>query len=671
MSGGTILIRGWDLDISTDTNNTTPPMSSTQTTLVASPSAKEAAAATLTSRQFLFDKPNSLQPQPILTFANEWDEFKSVVQTITGRQRSQAGEAEAVLQIFMQVMNRAYTAESEFKNALFDALHESLAGFCEAKQATTKNAPASSKPPKGSKTMSVKLVGSEAFKKEAGGATIGFQFGTQRPFCASYGLAKGGLPDFACVVFRGDRIVDTTAIVELKLGDTTCADFTGSLDLANSHAPLTQGILHVLDVWHCLARRGVKLENDDNSLPVVVLAARRGKAETDRLCCMEAHLVIPGELGDGFFYRIDRCVKFPARNGGTGEDLFEYTLALAVFIKTLTTGLKYALELTTSSKNNGPVTLCCTSPIPGLELVASPIPGAKQSAQFTVTQGELYKFKGACTSVDDWFEKRRIRRMNKLFFAETPVDRSIVKVSFVSVHGALVPVDDSWTALRILHAEGGKDLKANMANTLLACALVSKGCLVLVMKDLSASSIHVSSSRDVWIAFQNLLKDFLIPMACLGIVHTDIRFNPTTKNRVMCNLLHCRLTKRLALIDFESLAVFKERSDIKGQNYAISVVDIGNANSPFLFVFWQVLWAAYVWTSDQVQELVFAGDFVRALFSKSNDASQSNLSVFKERIGNLNTLEDCLNRIKSAEKNDVRAEQVNATAELLLGVFFN
>jgi hypothetical protein len=291
--------------------------SAANTRATSNPSAKQAAALTLKDRRFYFDKRHSLlsKRQHTLDFPNEWKRFKRIVQEITGIS-DQTDDVETARIIFLTVMQGEYAIEDKFRDAILSALRILLDGFCE--QETPK-----SKKMKKEMCSRIKLSGS----------SIGFKVNAPRPFGNDeYGIGQGGFADFACVVFDGDQIVETTAVVELKLGDTSCADVKRgqNLNLANCHSPLVQGIFCVSDVWHCLVRRSVELESDnnvesddsaesgdsaernetldsdDNSLLVVVLAARRKEKQADRLCCMEARILIPKKFGGLFKYRIDR-----------------------------------------------------------------------------------------------------------------------------------------------------------------------------------------------------------------------------------------------------------------------------------------------------------------------------------------------------------------------------
>jgi hypothetical protein len=82
--------------------------------------------------------------------------------------------------------------------------------------------------------------------------------------------------------------------------------------LARQHAPLAQGVLCVLDVWHCLAKQSVEIAEEVDELTILVLLGEMVQ-NPKKLCCMEAHLLILQKLGANFFYRIDHCVKFPAK----------------------------------------------------------------------------------------------------------------------------------------------------------------------------------------------------------------------------------------------------------------------------------------------------------------------------------------------------------------------
>jgi hypothetical protein len=97
------------------------------------------------------------------------------------------------------------------------------------------------------------------------------------------------------------------------------------------------------------------------------------------------------------------------------------------------------------------------------------------------------------------------------------IDGCLVKVSHKTVHDTLVPVEECWRALSTLPAAGGAT-----DGVLLACAFITRRCLVTVMTDQSHYQFESISQHKLdprhhrrlfWSAFSNLVESVLLPMA--------------------------------------------------------------------------------------------------------------------------------------------------------------
>jgi hypothetical protein len=236
-----------------------------------------------------------------------------------------------------------------------------------------------------------------------------------------------------------------------------------------------------------------------------------------------------------------------------------------------------------------------------------------------------------------------------LFDSQFNMEKCIIKVSCDTVHSSVVGKNEIWRALRVLHSQGSPGLKTEIALVLKACAYVAGRCLVIVMANLShpskkrtrhkqleerstvVSPITCRSRLLLWEAFSTLVTNILLPMACIDIIHADIRFDPQTWS--VCNLLE--VTKddesiELRLIDFESLVPLNYGNlDLPTQDYAISLG--GRRPSAHEFLFWQVLWMAYVWspTTDKFN-LVTSTNFMEDFYSDTEGVFEG----FKTWIGN-------------------------------------
>jgi hypothetical protein len=503
-------------------------------------------------------------------------------------------------------------------------------------------------------------------------SNVGFATGVYRHqrlgFPLGYSMSTDSIVDHECLIFRDeDRAKkkkkatgasaslrqqepffdDVTACVELKHSGSSCSEYKLSaspgpkpewfgLRLSSSHGPIAQALMYTMDVWHCLARRGLAIQ----SLPVVVLAGRKSPTpDKEKLCCMKGSLHIPDGIGHRFSFQVDRCLEFSRRND---------EVAIAIYLTTLTTGLNHAQAI--NQRNRGPVTLCCTKPITGLQLLSSPIPDAQQETDMVIGQGELYRATGPSASISRWISWFS----DNVCFAAAgrKMEGCLVKISHKTVHNSFVPVQNCWLALKDLASTDG------VHKVLLACALQHGMCLVTAMEDLSPTFHPVSLSTFpdrnlLWTAFLDLAENVLLPLADRDIVHTDIRCVRGNQSSYHIFNILGRLENgsiELRLIDYESLCKFQSHdSDLNGlQADAVSVDHFHFATwSAHVFLCYQVLWMAYVLheNPDQTSHAVHAGTVVRDLLSGTSRELRDfrrflgpRVPALKERMGNLNAL---------------------------------
>lgn len=645
------------------------------------------AAAILEIRGFMFDsrrtKERHKQPTNYTSFSAAWEKFIRLVKVITdlpdglpeGRATrssvKQPENAEEAFIRFFPVMATSYSSEALFQNTLMYALNQSLGNLCEqCDPAAREFSPheAHNIP----KTTFIRLRSSDVMFVTEVKRIENLQFHEK------YGMASRSKFDIACVVTRGN-LMNATAVVELKIGDTSCKeyDFVGEPKLSSDHAALAQAIFYNMEVWHCFAREGYEPEQP---FPVLVVAAKKeDEASHDRLCCLLASLHIPNILGERFRYQVNRCIKFPQTDDEANE---LYRQALSVFIETLCTGLEHAVKLL-RSKNQDPVTLCCSPPHPDLRLIASPIPEANSSV-WKISQGELHKVKTKGT-IRSWMQKHfgGIKWRSLVFADENmAVEQCIIKISFKAVHNWLIPCERCWRCLETISAVD--ELKAAVAKVLRVCLYnASTGCLIIVMRDLTlysdsspivaSNTINDPSSRQPGIsnavnlepiplaaneyrnrgsaleqlmplllptptrsigslparfeALQRMIANVLLPMARIDVIHTDIRY--VSVSREFQNLLcfNDNGHMEMMVVDFESLSEYQGGTDFKNQPYAISVGHLDQCATAFLYLFWQVLWVAYVWCP-MTTAVAMAVEFVE-LFSSADDR----LMGFKEWVG--------------------------------------
>jgi hypothetical protein len=587
--------------------------------------------------------------------------------------------SQAALDIFLSVFQREYENKHVFQSALLQALTQSLGDKLCHKNGTFKEIPkgeesisttntkgllattapskvAQSKsaddalPANNTKAAQKLRLGCDASRKKPartemiwlGNSNIGFATNIdQSDLKLSYyhkGQARRSKCNIASVMFNkheGVNVIDIMTVAQLALQSDACQEFVAGSrpNFASAHAPLGQALVYARYAWYSMARRGYCTESGNAmpvTLPAFVLAARQNddsSPHAHRLCGVGASLCIPQQLGGPFRYQIDQCVRFPAQQKDADA---LYTQAICGFVKTMRIGLTFAQNLQGESKPA--VSLCCSPPHSDLQLMASPIPCANQpSSSFRIFQGELYRYTGEETSVGDWIrglQPRKSAFLHDVFLfgsSESTMSGIIVKVTCKTVHCSLVASRDNLYALCELDRYGNEDLKSQIGKVLLGCRYLGDRCGVMVMKDLSPSGEDppfdgFENPHARWEAFSRLVKNILFPMACVGVVHTDIRFDPA--NGRICNVLPTRNENgtpcELSPIDFESLAIY---ADVPGnmQKYAISIGHLDNFSEPaHMFLFWQIVWVAYgFWTESEgaatLQEAYF---LVKCLFSK-------------------------------------------------------
>jgi hypothetical protein len=640
----------------------------------------------VTAREILINDELSGERKTKMDFDLEWELFVEAIKIVTGLDGTvdALSSEEAWKHHFRNAIAATYSSEKEFSDALFQALRDSLAGFCYEPQPTPNSEPKSQKP----KPIMLK------------GCNIGFDTEVYRDaslgFPDKYGISADSMVDHACVLFRdqssnagteslskkqrssksrdagaddskkattGERFNDVTAAVELKHIYTSCANHDGrhALDLRKAHRPIGQALLYSVDTWHCL-RRG---EQSADFLRVVVLAGRVTKQDrSEKLCCMQAHLKIPQLLGMPFEFQVDRCIPFLEGEESVQND----KQAIAVYLDTMATGLYHAHDIAQRRRDSidWPLSLCCSSPIQHLELLASPIPGAASVEGIVINQGELFRCIDNDVLLHEWVATlgswSRQNVVDSYCFVDTSysMGKCLVKIAYRTVHNTMIPLEECYGALSLLakhiesgdlaeHNEGG-DHRSKTCGALLAFALISKLCLVTVMEDLSSKfgAILICNTAQEyqwhWIAFDRLVRQVFIPLADIRIVHTDIRCipksNTTGKSRVYNILVSGEGPEtELSLIDYDSLFVLGTSLKTTRLKYAVSPSCLHDRlnRSSVEFLYWQVLWMAFVW-SPASDDCLDVDIFCKALFLtettiEMTDSEHRALNNFKAWIG--------------------------------------
>jgi hypothetical protein len=362
----------------------------------------------------------------------------------------------------------------------------------------------------------------------------------------------------------------------------------------------------------------------------VVLAGKSESEDTNQICCLEAHIEIPEYCGNAFEYAVDRLVCFSETSGiatNEGVDQSSETIswnsrdgrAIAIYIKTMRLGLENAeviMEKCNEPSSVFPISLFCIHPLKReakAELIASPIPREKhlRFSDIKIHQGELFQVTNPTKESFSGFK-------NVLWFIDNesklPSD-CVIKVSCATVHNIFVSHSECKEALKVLYDACAKDdrLREEISKVLLGfCHLKSSLSLVTIMKDLQTGQekfqvLEHRAFKDgklllLWVAFCDLVKSLLLPMADLNVVHLDIRSNSDFTH----NILVSEMTQgdnysiELRLIDFDSVVFDGFPASVHSDavfwnDLIVTVINGVDWKSAHRYLFWQILWIGYTW----------------------------------------------------------------------------
>lgn len=635
-----------------------------------------------------------------ISFDDEWTKFAFLVASHTQDglkyRPFPLNAADAWNKHFEKVISNAgnlHQSHESFSSLLFEALRDSLDNFVYPCDDDKRN----------------------LIILQSTGMNIGFGSEVHRTKLGvkkEYGLSMDSRTDHGCYVFGTSRhgthepneFYDLTAVVELKLESESCLGFavdkTATIEPPNftsGHGPMGQAMIYSLDMWHCLARRGVSVK----SIPVVVLAGKSETAKSSRLCCLEAQINVPDFCGNAFIYSVERIVPFDETSGILpGNQTADASVvrasknsrdkrALAIYIRTMRIGLERAIEVSkkrSSSNYLSPVSLCCRSLLMGTAdamLVASPIPRENHLIEqvMKIHQGELFQLsrptKSSFSGIKRilWFVDLTVKQDD----AEL-TDSCLVKVSCLSVHKTYVPLYLCDKALSLLHGACHK-LKEVISKVLLGYSSTNDISLVLIMNDLRKDNFTVLNHKNVrfagklpelWKAFCYLVKSLLLPMAMEDVIHVDIRSTFNDTYNILCRY-HPSHEIELCLIDFDSLILFSslDKADLVRQDTAVfwkdikgTVVNGTNWESAYRYLFWQIIWLAYTWypapsssvTLGSEQEEPNAHVFVHFLFADDrfvdfkNWLGHGNVAALRQLMAEEtkgSTIEDVLNILEN------------------------
>jgi hypothetical protein len=142
----------------------------------------------------------------------------------------------------------------------------------------------------------------------------------------------------------------------------------------------------------------------------------------------------------------------------------------------------------------------------------------------------------------------------------------------------------------------------------------------------------------LWGGFSVLVKDLLLPLARVEVIHADIRVGWRKTHNILYPINDRE--DGLLLIDYDSLIEGASAVNIEENGSAVSMTLLADNLGPqssVQYVLWQVLWMAYAWRlQDYERDLVFR-DFIAAYVDGELDETAKALFALEQ-----NFLSSCL-----------------------------
>jgi hypothetical protein len=285
---------------------------------------------------------------------------------------------------------------------------------------------------------------------------------------------------------------------------------------------------------------------------------------------------------------------------------------------------------------------------PGKLADVAPNDNRPYSSEWTINQGEILT---GTLNIRHLTQEFRLGEANFLAFTDQDADVKVaMKISSLSVHDYLTDPMDAFVALNHIHQEMVKTrtwlkqheewkqkvkmwttyLRKNnlpdvpelapekpstprstpcpmLDDVLLAVCCTPKG-LITIMNDLSEdyTTLRPCDYEDdlvsVWTAYVELLRNVLIPMADLNIIHPDIRPGYDETSNILCKFeeVQGKGVMMMKIIDFESLLLFSQWAAPDGAQSLYIDRKVGpNAKT---FLWWQCVALAYAWKEGKTQK---------------------------------------------------------------------
>ncbi len=387
-------------------------------------------------------------------------------------------------------------------------------------------------------------------------------------------------------------------------------------------------------------------KKDDNIERTIVGSEPEEKRQrtlptTGKLQWVSASIGIPEDCGGQFTYIVRDYERF-CSDPRLESQLIEQ--ALVLYIETITFGLRYALNVLVAIEKGDRVPpkpasgqslkigeqvlfgcAFCASPIHQANSFVHLLPGEK----WKITQGELF---AGVLNLRRMFDDDDPNCVNFLDHKTEKPDeaRVLVKVSSRTVHFPLIDPFHAFVALDVIRLKAAASKIArwmspekkrvmrasavllNEFGSVLYAAVKTSAGMLTIMSDLSAQGYTTLSAADhrgklpvLWEGFQNLVKNVLLPMARMGIIHADIRPGFDETSNVLCKLEGegtAEMKASLKLIDYESVVKISVwKAPVANGSYIEKQLNW----SATTFVWWQCLAIAHAWKNNIVAKTYF------------------------------------------------------------------
>jgi hypothetical protein len=209
----------------------------------------------------------------------------------------------------------------------------------------------------------------------------------------------------------------------------------------------------------------------------------------------------------------------------------------------------------------------------------------------------------------------------------------LVKVSSETVHNlAIKPTMTKRAFDTIQYGINRKELKKEIGSVLIVGIATEVG-LVTVMTDLSKQGYRDLTPQKyskriievLWGGFRKLVETVLLPLAAMGVIHSDIRPGFDVTSNILCKLNKKRNKAAMKLIDYESLVMVNEWDAPNDCRY---IGKCGKWDST-TFVWWQCVVVAYIWYEELTVHDIAQSDTIRVLQHELLDGS-CNLGPWNE-----------------------------------------